>query len=169
MLGKIFTIGHGNCTLTGLVELVRGRGVTHLVDVRSSPFSKFQPDFCERTLEQKVPRLGVEYVQMGHQLGGKPPHADCYTEGTVDYGKIRQKDFFQKGLSRLQEAYNQGAVVCLLCAESDPSQCHRAKLLGRVLAEKGIDVVHLLADGTSRTQAEAIVTLPSPQESLDLK
>jgi uncharacterized protein (DUF488 family) len=168
MPNPIFTIGHASWTLLGIIDLLKGRGITHLVDVRSSPFSKFQPDFCEKPLERSAMRAGLEYIPMGDQLGGKPPHADCHTEGRVDYGKVLQKDFFKLGITRLVSAYQQGAVICLLCAEGNPAECHRAKLLGRALADKGISVVHFLPDGATKTQTEVVAVADPLQGTLPL-
>jgi len=168
MPNQIFTIGHASWTLSGLIDHIKGRGVTHLVDVRSSPFSKFQPDFCEKPLEKSAIRSGLTYIPMGDQLGGKPPHADCYTEGKVAYDKVMQRDFFRRGIARLLESYQQGLTICLLCAEGDPTSCHRTQLIGRALAATGIQLIHLLPNGTSRTQSEVTTPTSTAQSELPL-
>lgn len=166
MSGRIFTIGHGTWTLDSMVTLLRASGVQTLVDVRTSPYSKVQAEFDRPALERASSRKGFEYVYMGDSLGGRPPHADCYTEGQVDYGKVRQRDFFKKGLARLVEGYNQGSTVCLLCAEGQPDNCHRSKLLSEALADIGIPVSHFYADGPPRPHVRLWEEAASRQQAL---
>jgi len=103
---------------------------------------------------------------MGDLLGGHPKDPDCYTGGHVDYKKYRSKPFFGAGISRLELAVDQGLKVCLLCSEGDPTRCHRAKLVGVALEERGIDVRHILRDGTTATQLDILNDLTNGQPSL---
>lgn len=168
MNGRIFTIGHGNWMLDGMVEMLRANGVSHLVDIRSSPYSSHQREFTRSELEKAADKKGFVYVYMGDQLGGRPPQADCYSEGKVDYGKLSQKDFFKRGIARLLESQQQGLNVCLLCAEGQPSTCHRALLVGRALTTAGALVEHFLPNGSIQTQAQVLVEPPTAQFSLPL-
>lgn len=168
MTGRIFTIGHGAWTIDGLVEKIRGMGVSHLLDVRTSPYSAHQPEFTRLALEKAADRKGYVYVYMGEQLGGRPPHADCYTDGKVDYGKLRQKDFFKRGIARILESQQQGINVCLMCAEGQPKDCHRTQLVSRALADAGALVEHFLPDGSTVTQARLLAEPPSDQLGLPL-
>jgi len=168
MNGRIFTIGHGTWTLDGMVEMLRRNGVSHLIDIRSSPYSAHQPEFARRELEKLADRKGYVYVYMGEQLGGRPNQADCYTESKVDYAKLRQKDFFKRGIARLLESQQQGLTVCLLCAEGQPTECHRTLLVGRALTDAGVLVEHFLPNGSVQTQAQVLVEPPTAQISLPL-
>lgn len=163
MSGRIFTIGHGTWTLDGLVDLLRANRVSHLLDVRSSPYSAHQPDFVRKSLEKAADRKGYTYVYMGDQLGGRPPHADCFTNGVVDYAKIRQKDFFKRGITRILESQQQGLTVCLMCAEGQPAECHRTLLIGQALTDAGALVEHLMPNSQIQTQAQVLYVPPSPQ------
>lgn len=164
--GRIFSIGYGNQPRDALVEHLTRIGVGYVVDVRSTPYSSFQPDFSRGKLEKYLQATAIRYVFMGHLLGGRPEDDDCYTDGKVDYAKTCMKDFFVRGIARLKSAYEQGLTICLICSELQPSQCHRAKLIGTALDHEGIDVTHLLPDGSRRSQAEVIAELTNGQVSL---
>jgi uncharacterized protein (DUF488 family) len=164
--GRIFSIGYGSHSRTALLEQLTRAEVSYVVDIRSAPYSRYQPDFSREPLEQFLRRNDVRYVFMGDLLGGRPKDDDCYTDGKVDYTKTRTKEFFGRGIARLKSAYEQGHSICLLCSEGQPSQCHRAKLVGTALADEGIEVVHLLPNGSRRSQADVIAELTNGQAAL---
>jgi uncharacterized protein (DUF488 family) len=164
--GHVFTIGHGNQSREAVLEQLIRANVSFVVDVRSSPYSRFQPVFSREPLDGFLRESRIRYVFMGDLLGGRPDDDDCYTAGKVDYDKIREKDFFVRGIARLKSAYEQGLTICLLCSEGQPSQCHRSKLVADELVKQGIDVTHLLPDGSRRSQEEVIKELTKGQGSL---
>lgn len=164
--GRVFSIGHGRHSQVALLEQLTLAGVDYVVDVRSAPYSRFQPEFSREPLEQFLQENRIRYVFMGDLLGGRPNDHECYTDGKVDYTKTRTKDFFLRGIARLKKAYNQGLNVCLLCSEGQPSQCHRAKLVSVALGDEGIDVTHLMPDGSRRSQVDVIAELTKGQTSL---
>ena len=137
-----------------------------LVDVRSVPYSQYQPEFSREPLERQLVRHGLTYVFMGDDLGGRPKDPDCYyANGKVHYSKCRTKEFFRRGIRRLRSAYNQSLRVCLLCSEGKPWQCHRSKLVGAALLDASIEALHILPDGEIRTQSEVIQELTGGQEN----
>jgi uncharacterized protein (DUF488 family) len=162
----IYTIGQGRLSRVDVLERLRENQISYLVDVRSTPYSTFEPEFSRPLLERYLEAAGIRYVFMGHLLGGRPQDRDCYTDGHVDYATVRSKDFFLRGMARLKSAYNMAIPICLLCSEGEPSQCHRAKLIGQALAEDGIPVVHLLPDATQLSQSEVIDQLTNGQGAL---
>lgn len=164
--GRIFTIGHGGRSQEAVFEKLSREKVSYVVDVRSVPYSRFQPDFSRDQLEASLRQNNMNYVFMGDLLGGRPKDESCYTDGKVDYTKTRTKEFFIRGISRLRKAYDQGFSVCLLCSEGHPSDCHRSKLVGAALFDDGIDVTHILPDGVTRTQDEVIDQLTDRQPGL---
>lgn len=168
MNGRIYTIGHGAWALDAMVNLLRQNGVSHLVDIRTSPFSSHQPEFSRQTLERTADRKGYVYVYLGDLLGGRPPHADCYSNGKVDYAKIRQRDFFKYGIARLLEQHQSGTTICLMCAEGKPTNCHRTRLVAQALTDAGLTVEHFLPDGTVQTQAQVLAEPDAAQIGLAL-
>lgn len=164
--GHVFTIGHGSHSQDSLLEQLTQKQISYLIDVRSIPYSRYQPEFSQRPLEQLLRERSLRYVFMGDLLGGRPKANDCYTDGKADYSKIREKDFFLRGIDRLKNAYQQGLRICLLCSEGHPSQCHRSKLICAALEDQGISSTHLLPDGSQCSQAEIMTELTQNQRDL---
>ncbi len=160
---NVYTIGYGGRAASSVIDQLRKADIQFLIDIRSSPYSRHQPEFSREELEGTLGAGGIRYVYMGDLLGGIPREPDCYTNGQVDYAKCRSKGFFRKGMERLRHAHSQGLHICLLCSEAKPWHCHRSKLVGLALQEEGINVVHLLADGSSCSQREAMLKLTSDQ------
>jgi uncharacterized protein (DUF488 family) len=166
MAGSLLTVGYGNRTLQQVIALLRQEAVQYLVDVRSSPRSKFNPEFSASPLDNALRDAGIRYVFMGDTLGGRPSDVTCYENGHVIYDLVQKRDFFQKGIERLLNALNQQLNVCLLCSETRPTDCHRSKLIGVALSAIGVDVIHLGQNGERVTQAEVIASLESLQGDL---
>lgn len=164
--GRIFSIGYGTQSKIEILEKLRIANVGYVIDVRSSPYSRFQPDFSRDEFSSTLGLTGIRYVFMGNELGGRPKDDECYTDGHVDYRKVRSKSFFIQGISRLQSAYAQGHRICLMCSEGHPSQCHRSKLIGQALADNGIEVTHILPNGASKSQSDVIDDLTGGQSDM---
>ena len=105
-MGKstIYSIGHGNKQFDELVSELKRYGIEFLLDVRSSPMSKFNFHFNRAWLEKDLPDNNITYEFLGEYLGGLPKDRSCYTNGKVDYAKIRTKKFFKDGIDLLIEA-----------------------------------------------------------------
>jgi len=166
MEGTLLTIGHGNRPLDEVVGQLRDESVQFLIDVRSSPQSKFNPDFSSKPLERSLHAAGIRYVFMGDTLGGRPDDISCYENGHVIYERVQARPFFQKGIERLLNALAQRFTVCLLCSESNPADCHRTKLIGVALGAAGVEVVHLCKNGERLSQAQVMASLESLQGDL---
>ncbi len=152
---RVFTIGHGGRSIDEIVTQLKDQGIKFVVDVRSQPYSKYQPDFSRNTLAQHLAKANLHYIFMGEQLGGRPQDPTCYTEnGNVDYGECRQRNFFQEGISRLLTACERGFSLALLCSEGNPANCHRSALIGNELYDRGVQVFHLMPDGSQKFQSE---------------
>ena len=150
----IWSIGHSNHEFPKFVDLLRRAGVEVIADVRSQPYSRFNPQFNRETLRAALLQFGVDYVFFGDELGGRPSAADGYDEdGHVLYGKLAETDRFRDGLRRLVSG-SRDFRVAIMCSEGDPANCHRHLLIARVLTADGIPVTHIRADGTTITEAE---------------
>ena len=144
----IFTIGHSRHTAEQFVALLRAHAIEQLVDVRSQPHSKWAPHFDKATLARCLGDHRVEYVFLGRQLGGRPDSREFYRQdGTVDYALRATAPDFADGIQRLA-ALAQDRRTVILCAEEDPSRCHRRLLVAPALARSGAVVVHVRGDGS---------------------
>jgi len=163
---SIFTVGYASRSIEDLIALLRREGISFLIDVRSNPSSRFKPEFSSKPLDEELRAAGIRYVFMGDTLGGRPPDLSCYNNGHVVYSLVQQKDFFRAGIDRLLVASAKGIGVSLLCSESRPEDCHRSKLIGVALAERGANVVHLGPQGERLSQAEVLARLKTAQADL---
>ncbi len=162
----LFTIGYGARSLDDFIAVLKANGIEFLLDVRSSPYSKFKPEFSKEVLQLRLEQARIRYLFMGDTLGGQPKDPGCHTDGKVDYDKVRAQPFFNEGIARLRKAFEQQRPVALMCSEGRPEQCHRSKLIGEALTARGIPVCHIDEDGTRLTQTEVIDRLTNGQ--LDL-
>jgi uncharacterized protein (DUF488 family) len=143
----IFTIGHSNHSLEAFLDLLRLHRVEVLVDVRSQPYSRYAPQYAHRNLEAAIRATEMRYLFLGKELGGRPDGAAYYdAAGHVDYSAVEQATFFKEGIARLEHGLRKYRVA-IMCSEEDPSGCHRRLLVGRVLAERSVALLHIRADG----------------------
>jgi uncharacterized protein (DUF488 family) len=143
---QVLTIGHSTHSKERFCELLVINGVTAIADVRSAPYSRYQPEFNRDTLQQTLAATGIKYVFLGKELGARPNDLGLYEDGRVQYDRLAETELFRSGLTRvLQGARDYRLAV--LCAEKEPLECHRALLVGRELERQGVEVSHILADG----------------------
>lgn len=165
---RIYTAGYGNRGFERYVELLKSYGVTHLVDVRSVPQSSYWEDFRRERLERIVPPTGLHYVYMGDTLGGVYNSASaCKSPETFDPSAAAVEPRFQVGLEKLiAAASDKSKVICLMCACLRPHRCHRSRLVGRALSERGVEVLHLDEKGEPKAQAVIEEESRNPQGTL---
>lgn len=125
----LYTLGYGARSLDEFVELLNCHRIGYLIDVRSSPYSRFKPEFSKEALAREIAQHNVRYLYMGNVLGGRPDDSSCYQDGKVDYETIKTKEWYQQGLERLVRAFEQQLRVVIMCSEGKPEHCHRSKLL----------------------------------------
>jgi uncharacterized protein (DUF488 family) len=162
----IYTIGYGSRTLEDFLAVLRAEQITFLIDVRSSPYSRFKPEFSKDELEEALRLHGIRYVYMGDELGGQPTDRDCYVDDKIVYDLVKRKELFQRGIGRIQSAFRQQLRLALMCSEGKPETCHRSKLIGQALVEVGIPVLHIDEDDQLRTQADVVYELTDGQLNL---
>jgi uncharacterized protein (DUF488 family) len=158
----IYTIGYGNRTIDSFIALLHQYDIHFLADTRSISYSRFRPAYRKSALKVHLEAAGITYEYLGDRLGGKPDDPACYTDGQVDYAKIRQQPFFQVGLASLLELASQHTLA-VMCAELRPQNCHRTNLIGAALVEMGVHVLHIAEDGQTKSHA-VLVTENQPAQ-----
>lgn len=153
-MNPLYTIGHSTHSGEVFTALLREHGVTAVCDVRSSPYSRFNPQFNRETLSATLWEAGVAYVFMGRELGARRDDPACYVGGRVSYGLVAMTPLFQGGLRRVRRGLGRYRVA-LMCAEQDPLTCHRAVLVTRALRAPGVAVLHICADGLLEKNVDA--------------
>lgn len=136
-------------------------GIKYVVDVRSTPYSKWSPQYNRAELKRLLLSYNIDYVYMGDCIGGRPTDLSCYDEkGRFDYAKMAAIPSFKKGLNRLVTANEKQIPIAVMCSESDPMMCHRSKLIGRELYDKNkIVMKHIIAPKQYITECEVVTEL----------
>lgn len=145
---RVFTIGHSTHSVEAFLQILARFEIEVLVDVRTAPYSKHAPQFNQMNLKHALKDTATRYLFLGKELGGMPENPEFYDrEGHVLYWKMAESEPFRQGFERLK---NGAALyrVALLCGEENPLNCHRHVFIGRALAESGIGVIHIRANGS---------------------
>jgi len=151
----VYSIGHSTHSIETFVALLRKAHVAAIADVRSSPYSRWQPQFNRDTLRKSLADDDIAYVFLGTELGGRGTDGSVRDEhGRVQYRRIAESPAFCEGLRRVR-AGSERLRIALMCAESEPLECHRGILISRLLVAQGTPVVHIHADGHLETHRDA--------------
>lgn len=143
----VLTIGHSTRTLDEFIDLVEAYRVTLVVDVRSVPRSRHNPQFNKENLPDSLKNAGVKYIHMP-DIGGlrRPKHDSVNTawrnksfRGYADY--MQTKEFTEQLLHLI--AFARESRVAIMCAEALPWRCHRS-LIADALVVRHIQVEHIL-------------------------
>jgi uncharacterized protein (DUF488 family) len=154
----IYTVGHSNHPLAHFLKLLQGQGVHLLADVRSTPYSRFNPQFRRDALAAALDGAGVEYLFLGEELGARSKDPSCYEAGRVSYRKLAATELFRQGIDRVLAAAKTHTVA-IMCAEKDPLDCHRTVLVTRELVRRGASVAHILATGEVESHEQVLQRL----------
>lgn len=158
MSGCVYTVGHSNGTVERLIGLLQPHGITAVADVRSQPYSRFNPQFNREAVACALKSLGIEYVFLGQELGARPEDPSCYRRGRAQYSLMAGTALFERGIERLLAGMDRFQVA-LMCAEKEPLACHRSILISRSLHERGVRVRHILEDGSVEEHEASLLRL----------
>jgi uncharacterized protein (DUF488 family) len=149
-----YTVGHSNHTADTFLRVLTAHKIEVVVDTRSAPYSRYAPQFDREIVQQSLAQARIKYLFLGNELGGRPANSDYYdASGRVVYSRITRDPEFVTGIERLERGMA-AFRVALMCGEEDPAHCHRRLLIGRVLGERGHELMHIRGDGRIETDAE---------------
>jgi uncharacterized protein (DUF488 family) len=144
---QTFTIGHSNHELEEFLQLLEANYIEVLVDIRSKPYSRYAPQFNKDNLTKAIQASGIRYLFLGKELGGRPKDREFYdSEGHVLYPLLSESQLFLEGIERVINGMKTYRVA-LMCSEENPAKCHRYLLVGKVLEDRSISVLHIRGDG----------------------
>jgi uncharacterized protein (DUF488 family) len=152
----VLTIGHSTRSIETFLELLQAHGVKHLVDVRTVPRSRHNPQFNRETLPQSLHGAGIAYTHM-ESLGGlrhtrrDSPNAGWRNASFRGFADYMQTPEFESGLDTLIQLAEREQVA-VMCAEAVPWRCHRS-LIADALTVRGVPVKHIMSP--SRAQAHS--------------
>ena len=134
---KVLTIGHSTRPIDEFVKLLAAHSVTQLVDVRTVPRSRHNPQFNADALPDSLESAGIGYVHAPGLGGFRPTSADSPNDGWRNlsfrgYADYMQSPDFADNLVSLIELARRDRVV-LMCAEAVPWRCHRSLIADALL------------------------------------
>jgi uncharacterized protein (DUF488 family) len=180
MENPFYTIGHGTRPLRDLVDLLRSVDVTLLIDVRTVPRSRTNPQYNRETLPQSLEPFGIGYEHIA-ALGGLrgrarnvPPALNAFWENDSfhNYADYAMSAAFRDGLSHLRRL-GRARRCAIMCAETVWWRCHRRIITDYLLAA-GESVFHILGPGhveearitaAARPQTDGDLTYPAEPEA----
>ncbi|MCL5430643.1 MAG: DUF488 domain-containing protein [Candidatus Marsarchaeota archaeon] len=149
----VFTIGHSTRKLSDFIKILQAYGINELVDVRTIPRSRANPQFNGTRLKKALNGHHITYINMSGLGGLRHPKKDSINtawrnasfRGFADY--MQTKDF-KTAIGKLKEIAKKKRIV-IMCAEAVPWRCHRS-LIGDALLLRKMDVVDIFSISNSR-------------------
>jgi uncharacterized protein (DUF488 family) len=144
----IRTIGHSTHPVGVLIDMLKAHGVNGLIDVRTIPKSRKNPQYNGEALEEQLHRQGLGYEHMKALGGLRRPRKDSRNMGWRNesfrgYADYMQTPEFAIALEALLAAAD-GGTVAIMCAEAVPWRCHRS-LIADVLTAHSYRVEHIMS------------------------
>ncbi len=144
----LYTIGHSNHPIGHFLALLQAHAIVLVCDVRTTPYSRFHPQYNQSALRAALGATAIDYCYLGKSLGGKPKEPGLPAEPRARFAMIAETEEFRAGMAQLlAEARTRRTAI--MCAERDPADCHRALLITPHVPEE-FAVYHILADGGLR-------------------
>ena len=175
--GTIFTVGHSTLAIERFIRLLQTYGIRRLVDIRTIPRSRHNPQFNDTVLASSLAAAHLEYVHCPALGGLRHPSRASRNTGWRNksfrgYADYMQTDQFAAALQALVRMSLQGRTA-IMCAEAVPWRCHRS-LVADALNIRGIPVVEILSEKdyrmhqlTSFARVEGLqITYPPEQATL---
>ena len=144
----IRTIGHSTRPVDALIEMLQAHGVRRLIDVRTIPKSRYNPQYNSEAIEQSLRQAGIAYAHIKALGGLRHPRKDSpntawRNQSFRGYADYMQTPEFQSALEDLIAAAAAEPVV-IMCAEAVPWRCHRS-LISDALTARGYPVEHIMS------------------------
>lgn len=151
---KIFTIGYAGFAIDDFIKALKKHNINSLIDVRSSPFSKFYQDYNKPLLCDTLQKNGIIYRNYNSEFGARQDDKTYYPNGYLDFSMFTRSKVFLDGMQKIINAIPLGYKFVLMCSEKDPINCHRTIMVGKAFSDNGISVSHILSDGHIITQSD---------------
>jgi uncharacterized protein (DUF488 family) len=143
----VLTIGHSTRPVQEFIALLQENGVSRIIDVRTIPRSRHNPQFNRDTFPETLAQAGIRYTHMPGLGGLRHARADSPNRGWRNgsfrgFADYMQTDEFAHNIEQLME-FSSRERVAIMCAEAVPWRCHRSLIADALLA-RGVRVVHIV-------------------------
>jgi len=151
---RVYTVGHSTRPIEVFIELLKSFEITHLVDVRTIPRSRRNPQFNKESLPEPLGAVSIAYTHISGLGGLRKPLPDSVNtawrnESFRGYADYMGTPAFDENLQRLIELIDTEAAVAIMCAEALPWRCHRS-LIADALLVRGFQVTDIFDAGKSQ-------------------
>jgi uncharacterized protein (DUF488 family) len=149
----VWTIGHSTHSADAFVNLLRAHAIERLVDIRTVPRSRRNPQFNRDELPGTLAAAGIAYLHIPGLGGLRRPLRDSQNtawrnDSFRGYADYMQTAEFSRSLEELILT-SERQRVSIMCAEALPWQCHRS-LVSDALVAQGVAVLHIFSDRSSK-------------------
>lgn len=146
---KLYTIGHSTHTLQEFLEILNAHNITHIVDIRTIPKSRYVPWFDENTLKEGLNKVNISYTHISALGGLRKTNKDSINQGWHNasfrgYADYMQTSEFYAGLKELNQLIKRKQKVAIMCAEALPWRCHRS-LIADAETIRGLTVLDIMS------------------------
>lgn len=153
-MNDLYTIGHSLHPVKKFLELLKQHDINFVIDVRSTPYSKYASMYDRENISNELKNAGISYAFMGKYFGARQDDMSLYTkDGYLDFQKVTNWDVFGKGMDNVIRGMETNKIA-LMCLEKKPIDCHRAILVANAFYCKGYSVKHILENGKIQTHQE---------------
>jgi uncharacterized protein (DUF488 family) len=173
----VCTIGHSNRSIGTFVDLLRANEIAHVLDVRTVPRSRHNPQFNRDTLAESLSAVNTGYTHLPDLGGLRHARADSFNTGWTNlsfrgYADYMQSPIFAENVQRVAELATRERCV-LMCAEAVPWRCHRS-LIGDALLVRGVGVEDIIGPGKRKPHTLTTfarvdgtqISYPPPEDAL---
>lgn len=159
MINTIYTIGYTGFTIDKFIEKLKKEKINAVIDVRSTPYSRYYTDFNKENLYNVLKKNKIYYKNYAKEFGARQNDLKYYPNGYLDFELFSKSESFLSGINKLQNAMKRNYKFVLMCSEKNPIMCHRAILVSRAFYKLNYDIKHLLPDDKIITQKDIEVYL----------
>lgn len=152
----LYTLGHSTRPLEEFLAIVRRYEIQQVIDVRTVPRSRHNPQYNQDTFSSAFCKEGIVYIHMKSLGGLRKPREDSINQGLQNesfrgFADYMQTEEFEENIRHLIK-YRQNKRSLIICAEALPEKCHRS-LISDAMVVRGIPVEHILTMGKTVTHA----------------
>ena len=151
---RVFTFGYSGFDIPELLTVLKTNKINAVIDVRSQPYSKYFQNYNQEVIKNVLSKNNIAYKNYANEFGARQLDKRYYYKGYLDFDLFSLSPQFQDGFNKIKEATGSNYVFAFMCAEKDPAECHRANMITKYFYNNGFDVIHLLPNGKTITQAD---------------
>lgn len=159
---KLYTIGYATKKVSEFVDLLKKYNITSVVDVRSNAHSKMFPEYNSDNIKKILKTNNIFYGNLSKEFGARRTEEEVYSKRIdlkfkdilqVDFMKVYDTTDFKEGTNRILNGLKKN-VICLMCSEKYPYDCHRTLMVAEWFHKQGLEVINIIDQENILTQEE---------------